>query len=428
MKKYFLILFTTLMIVSSKAQNALVTLNDTTMISRDESPKAAPPIMEEGWNQIPTKFFTMNFGFALLLDQTFLVQDDNSLAQVGKVDPATEFRGDRFILSGKILGFRENPWRYMISANFNGLDAPEGKKSFEFIDWNIEIPFGKKAGWLTIGKQKEGVGHEYVAPGTQLPWTERGTGVPAFVRQRNIGIRYSNSIMKQRMTYTIGAFNNYWDTGNTFKDNGTQFTSRVTALPVYTSDRNLVHVGVGYRYTSDTKGTLSYKAKPEANSAPFYLNTGAIAATGANTLMLEAIGVRGPFTLMAEYMNALVSSSLADNPSLTYWQIGGSWFITGENRKYNKNNGNLGKLLPKKNFDFSKDSGPGAIELGIRYTQTDMTDGFIQGGKFDRFTTNLSWYPNAHFRLEATYGKGSLDYNQIIGKTDFWQFRLQFEI
>jgi hypothetical protein len=126
--------------IDATTQKALVTLNDTTMISRDETPKAAPPIMEEGWNQIPTKFFTMNFGFALLLDQTFLVQDDNSLAQVGKVDPATEFRGDRFILSGKILGFRENPWRYMISANFNGLDAPEGKTSFEFIDWNIEIP------------------------------------------------------------------------------------------------------------------------------------------------------------------------------------------------------------------------------------------------------------------------------------------------
>lgn len=428
MNRIQLTLILLLITLVSNGQKALVTLNDTMMISRDEASHASPPIMEEGWNQIPTKFFTMNFGFALLLDQTFLVQDDNSLAQVGKVDPATEFRGDRFILSGKILGFRENPWRYMISANFNGLDAPEGKTSFEFIDWNIEIPFGKKAGWLTVGKQKEGVGHEYVAPGTQLPWTERGTGVPAFVRQRNIGIRYSNSIMKQRMTYTIGAFNNYWDTGNTFKDNGAQITSRVTGLPIYTSDRNLVHLGVGYRYTSDTKGTLSYKAKPEANSAPFYLNTGAIDATGANTMMVEAIGVRGPFTIMAEYMNAFVSGTLAGNASLTYWQIGGGWFITGENRKYNKNNGNLGKLLPKKAFDFSKDSGPGAFELGLRYTQTDMTDGNIIGGQFNRFTTALSWYPNAHFRLEATYGKGSLDRNELIGKTDFWQFRLQFEI
>lgn len=56
----------------------------------------------------------------------------------------------------------------------------------------------------------------------------------------------------------------------------------------------------------------------------------------------------------------------------------------------------------------SIDSGPGTLEQGMRYTQTDMTDGIIQGGKFGRFTTNLSWYPNAHFRLETSYVKGSL--------------------
>jgi phosphate-selective porin OprO and OprP len=428
MNKILYTLILILITLVSNAQKALLTLNDTTMVSRDEMPNAAPPIMEEGWNQIPTKFFTMNFGLALILDHTILVQDDHSVTQVGKVDPATEFRGDRFILSGKILGRKANPLRYNISANFNGLDAPEGKTSFEFIDWNIEIPFGKEGGWLTIGKQKEGVGHEYVAPGTQLTWTERGTGVPAFVRQRNVGIRYSNCVLHQRMAYTMGVFNNYWETGNSFEENGTQFTTRITGLPLYTSDRNLVHLGIGYRYTSDTKGNLSYKAKPEANSAPFFLTSGNIEASGANGLMLEALGVRGPLTFMAEYMNTVVNSGVADNPSFTYWQIGGSWFITGENRKYNKNNGALGKLFPKKNFDFSKDSGPGAFELGLRYTQTDMTDGIITGGNFGRFTTALSWYPNAHFRLETTFGKGSLDKNDLTGKTDFWQFRLQFEI
>ncbi len=428
MKIYILILCIGLSTIDAAAQKALVTLNDTAMINRDESPLSAPPIMEEGWNQVRSKFFTINIGLALLLDHNILVQDENSIAQVGKVDPGTEFRGERLILSGKIRGFLENPWRYIISANYNGLDAPEGKISFEFIDWNLEIPLGKKGGWLTIGKQKEGVGHEYIAPGTQLPWTERGTGVPAFIRQRNIGMRYSNSALGQRMAYTVGVFNNYWETGNSFADNGSQVTARVTGLPVYTSDRDLVHVGVGYRYTSSINGSLTYKAKPEANTAPLYLNTGAIDATGANGIMLEGISVRGPFTLLVEYMNTLVSSDLANNPSFTFWQIGGNWFITGENRRYNKNNGNLGKLIPKKNFDFSKDSGPGAFEIGMRYTQTDMTDEIITGGKFGRFTTALSWYPNAHFRLDATYGKGRLDKNDLIGKTDFWQFRLQFEI
>ena len=422
---FFIIVFFT---VRLNAQNALVTLNDTTMINKEESPISAPPIMEEGWNQIKSKFFTINIGVALLFDHNILVQDENNITQVGKVEPGTEFRGERLILSGKIRGFLENPWRYMISMNYNGLDAPEGKAKFDFLDWNLEIPFGAKGGWLTLGKQKEGVGHEYIAPGTQLPWTERGTGVPAFVRQRNIGIRYSNNAFNHRMAFTMGVFNNYWETGNSFKDNGSQLTARVTGLPVYTSDRDMVHVGVGYRHTSATNGAMNYKAKPEANTAPFFLNTGAFEASGADGIMFEGIGVRGPFTLLTEYMNTVVSSEVAGNPSFTFWQVGGSWFITGENRKYNKNNGNLGKLLPKKNFDFSKDSGPGAFEIGMRYTLTDMTDENITGGKFGRFTTALSWYPNAHFRFDATYGLGRLDKNDLVGKTNFWQFRLQFEI
>jgi hypothetical protein len=60
----------------------------------------------------------------------------------------------------------KHPWRYMFSANYNGLDAPPDTK-FDFIDWNLEIPVGTKDGWITVGKQKEGVGMEYIMPGTQ---------------------------------------------------------------------------------------------------------------------------------------------------------------------------------------------------------------------------------------------------------------------
>jgi hypothetical protein len=40
----------------------------------------------------------------------------------------------------------------MISANYNGMDAPADNKYFSFKDWKIEIPFGKKGGWITFGK------------------------------------------------------------------------------------------------------------------------------------------------------------------------------------------------------------------------------------------------------------------------------------
>ena len=215
-----------MLFLSASAQDInqiIESFNDTAIIPREEAPLAAPPIMAKKWNQFKTKYFTLNFGLAFILDHNNVYQDDVNVQQVGEVGSATEFRGERFMLSGNLLFFKR-PWRYMISANYNGLDAPQGEKAFSFIDWNFEIPFGKKGGWLTIGKQKEGVGHEYVAPGTQLMFMERGSGVPMFVRQRNIGIRYSNSILDHRATFTLGFFNNYWETGKSFSDNGSQIT------------------------------------------------------------------------------------------------------------------------------------------------------------------------------------------------------------
>lgn len=411
------------------AQNVFDQLNDTAMIHPDEAPMAAAPIMAKKWNQLKTKYFTLNFGVAMFLDYNTVNQNDNNIEQVGKIENATEFRAQRLIFSGNLLFFKR-PWRYMVSANYNGMDAPPDSKDFSLIDLNVEIPFGKNGGWLTIGKQKEGVGHEYVAPGSQLTFTERGSGVPAFVKQRNTGIRYSNSILNKRMTYTVGVFNNWMDKGNSnsFADNGMQLTSRVTYLPQFVSAADFLHLGIGYRYSDAPGKKLSYKAKPEANTAPSFINTGSFEAAASNTIMLEAMTVKGPVTFIGEYMQAYVKSSGTGNPSFNYWQLGGSWFITGENRNYNQQTGNLGKLTPKKNFKFRKGSGPGAFEIGARYTKSDFTDAGISGGKFGRFTTALSWFPNAHFRYQINYGIGKLEKGGIAGNANFLQLRAQFEL
>lgn len=423
-----LLLFLTLVVfsVSTYGQEGSASLNDNTQVKKEEIATSAPPVMAKKWNQFKTKAFTLNIGAAILFDYNTVIQDDKSINQVGKISSASEFRGDRLILTGQLL-FLKNPWRYMIGANYNGLDAPQGDKTYNFMDWNLEIPIGKSGGWFTLGKQKEGVGYEYCSPGSQLFFTERGSGAPSLIRQRNIGIRYSNSVFDQRFIYTVGVFNNYWDTGNSFSSNGIQIIGRAVYLAAYKSDRELTHVGLGYRYSDATEGKLSYKGKPEANTAPSYFNTGSFAASSSNTIMLELIQVNGPVSFVGEYMNNFVNTYGA-NLSFGYFQLGGSWFITGENRRYNRQNGVLGKLIPKNNFNFKKNPGLGAFELGARYTYSDFSDQDIAGGKFGRFTTALGWYPNAHFRFEINYGNGSLEKNDMTGNSDFWQFRAQFEL
>ncbi len=426
MKKLPLLLIIIQYSLTSFGQEKSSSLNDTIQVKREEISASAPPVMAKQWNQFKTKAFTLNIGGCILLDHNIVVQNENSISQVGKVGAGTEFRGDRLMLTGQLLFFKY-PWRYMIGANYNGLDAPQGDNTYSFIDWNLEIPLGKTAGWITLGKEKVGVGYEYCSPGSQLFFTERGSGIPALVRQRNIGIRYSNSVLQQRLIFTIGAFNDYWETGRTFSENGSQITGRIVYLAKYKSDRDLIHVGVAYQNSEATEGKLSYKGKPEANTAPSYFNTGSIAASNSNTVMLELVKVNGPVSFVGEYTSNMVNA-IGTNLTFTYFQAGASWFITGENRRYNRQTGVLGKLIPKKNFNFKKNPGVGAFEIGARYTYSDFSDQDIDGGKFGRFSTALGWYPNAHFRFEINYGNGNLDKNETKGNSDFWQFRAQVEL
>lgn len=54
----------------------LQSFNDTAIIPREEAPLAAAPIMAKKWNQFKTKYFTLNFGLAFILDHNIVSQND----------------------------------------------------------------------------------------------------------------------------------------------------------------------------------------------------------------------------------------------------------------------------------------------------------------------------------------------------------------
>jgi hypothetical protein len=59
--------------VFRSSDSLLNTLNDTATVCQEASGTQAPPIMDKKWNQIKTRFFTLNIGFVILLDHNILV-------------------------------------------------------------------------------------------------------------------------------------------------------------------------------------------------------------------------------------------------------------------------------------------------------------------------------------------------------------------
>jgi phosphate-selective porin OprO/OprP len=180
------------------------------------------------------------------------------------------------------------------------------------------------------------------------------------------------------------------------------FVGRATWAPaVFQNESNLFHVGLGLRY-SDLKQPVSVRRTPEFNKAPDYVGTGPIAADDQMTYNLEAYWRNGPYWLGFEYVGTDVDSPQEGNPNFSGYHVTGSWAITGESRAYRKRSGVFEPLPVSRPVN---QGGWGAVELAFRYSNTDLTDGLIDGGEMDIYSLGVNWWftRSAHFGVDYRY-------------------------
>jgi len=107
--------------------------------------------------------------------------------------------------------------------------------------------------------------------------------------------------------------------------------------------------------------------------------------------------------------------STLDDPSFEGYYVEGSWLITGESRRYNMTNGSFQGPKALKPFS-GKKGGPGAWELALRFSHTDLnfhegSDGTaaaadsVRGGVQDILSFGVNWYPisNLKFMLNVLH-------------------------
>ncbi len=391
--------------------------------------EAPPPTLTAArhpWNELETSWISVRLGFAALEDGAFYSQDAASKQQVGQLSSEGLFRLDDLALTGQIKF--SHPWDYEVSANYKGLD-PTDTQGWTLVNLNVSIPLGELAK-VTIGKQKEGVGLEMIENARDIPFMEHSvmTTATTFVESHIAGVRFWNSIAAGRMTWSAGWFNNWLSDGQTFSQSGNLFAGRVSGLPVESDGgRRLLHLGLSAVYRGAQNGSFKSKSVPEVYEAPDFVDTGSFAANHATSIAAELAAVQGPVTVSGEYTTTNVSSPQTGNPHFGGYYAMASWALTGETRPYSHASGTFGMISPARPFSF-KHGGLGAWELSARYSNIDLTSGTIEGGKFDRISAALSWYPTSQWRLEFNYGYGRLDKSGLEGRTRFYQLRLQFQL
>jgi phosphate-selective porin OprO/OprP len=63
-----------------------------------------------------------------------------------------------------------------------------------------------------------------------------------------------------------------------------------------------------------------------------------------------------------------------------------------------------------------------------RFSYIDLDSGTLHGGRVWRFTPMVNWHLSNYVRLELACGYGSLDRFGRVGKTQFFQSRLQLQL
>jgi len=379
------------------------------------APEYFIPDVPHGWNDWENEWFSIAVGFAPIFDATAFTQDAQSLTQVGRQDSRWDIRSGRFNLHGA-LKFKR-PVHYFIGAEYKGLDRSPEDGPFGFTDWWISILISKRIGTLTLGKQKESFTYELVGDSANFPFLERVL-TPFFVT-RNVGVKLSNPIFHDKMTWAVGWFNDWLVEDETFGESGNSVSARLTGVPIFSKDGSrYLHVAGSYRYSGAQNQTMRFRGRPESNTASNFVDTGEFPARYQNEVAFEALANRDGFSVLSEYVRTFVDTPGTGDPSFDGFYVTGSWVITGEHRPYDRKVGYARRIIPKKRY--------GAFEVVARYGYVNLNGGALHGGAYNKLFFGLNWWASRQWRISTSYGPTWLDRDGLNGFTQIFTTRFQW--
>jgi len=388
------------------------------------------------------KFFV---GGRLQIDAVWLRTSDAVAAPttrggIGRIDDATNFRRARFDLGGtfyKNIDFLlEFDFINTFNAERTGAPLP-GNTPAPTDLWVTfrEIPY---IGNLRIGNQKPPISFEHMVSSRFLPFMERSLCFDAFIENQNNGFELGATIFDtyadEHGTWALGVFKNTrnifgWNVG----DGEYDVTGRVTYLPIYENDGEfLVHVGVGASHRDFDDDQDRMRARLLLRNGPAVLHTivAEVRTLGSSRdqVVPEFAMVWGPLTIQAEYFGVWINDARVPVDTAPRRDVGTAcfqgayaqvlYFLTGEHDRYNRKTGAFGRVIPNSPFRGfgpccgecedgttcdTTECGPGAWQIGVRYSWLDLDNKIIRGGTIHDITFGLNWFLNPYMKWQWNY-------------------------
>jgi phosphate-selective porin OprO and OprP len=347
-----------------------------------------------------------------------------------------EFRAVRLGIKGD--GF--NIMKYTIEFDFAN-QAVVAKDVYMNIG---ELPIVQN---VQIGHFKEPFSLDELTSDNYITFMERNIANDLMAPKRHFGVMTHGHTESERATYAIGVFAEKGEGAIVQNDNfGGALTMRGTYLPWYdeaTNGRGLFHTGISYSYRDAFNNQWNFNSlRPESHLAGVLATSPLANVNTRNELGTELALVYGPLSIQSEYyLNVIDRTGAIASSNTQGAYIYFSYFLTGENRPYNRNSGVFDRVKPFENFFRVRDEngnvcmGKGAWELKYRFSYLDDFDGGLTGitpypGTFADHTFGMNWYLNPYMRMMFEYinsginrfngaGEGNLNIFQMRAAIDF---------
>ena len=389
-------------------------------IDATESWEPVPPPREMvKFNEYRGPYITARYGAGLLLEHGAFAQNQNSKDQI-EMHPDFRLRDFRFILGGRILPRMERSITWSCGIMYDG---PNHQWLIRQTGVMIAVP--ELWGYFFVGRSKEGFSLLKIMVGYD-GWTfERQEISDATIPILADGVKWLGYSSKYHVLWNAGYFNDALSHSQSFSTYASQAVGRFVYLPIHHDKQDkLLDLGVAYRYGVPENHTLQLRSRPEAWTAPYFVDTGKFNAASTWMLGYEAYYRQNRNLVGSEAWWIHINSASTNNPVFGGGDVVATHLFNDASRVYNTAGGFFRAVSPKRSVF---QGGPGAWELVLRYSYINLDDQKLQGGKFGRFTPMVNWHMSNNMRLEAGYGYGQLNRFNLKGNTQFFQTRIQLQ-
>jgi phosphate-selective porin OprO/OprP len=364
-------------------------------------------------------FTTIHFGGGVLVEYAMYDQDSAGREQFPHLASIGKLRDARFLMGGKLNTKRAITWQ-------TGIMYDQITRKLLFRQTGVMVAVPEIWSHFFVGRAKEGFSLNKVMTGYD-GWTmERVPFTDATVPLLADGIKWLGYVPDARVFWNLGVFTDWLSKGQSFSSYNSQFVARVGWVPLAgDTSGSVLHLGANFRVGDVDNDSLLLRSKPEAFPAPYFISTGTFPATSAWSAGPEVYFRPGPLLIGTEYYWMRARSPQTGNPWFHGGQFVVAWLSTGETRSYNPVGNYFRAVSPRKTVI---QGGAGAWETVLNVTYSNLTNSTVQGGIFWRVTPMINWHLTDNLRLEFAYGYGNLDKTGVLGRTMFFQSRMQFAL